>query len=139
MVKAFVDFDQENVQKKTAIRYYKNVPRYITRKFKRENALKTVATQNTPEKIKKLNTIIKKIDNLKQKKIKKKEKVSLKRKRNVRDEVENENVETMFNKDLNYGAPSHFLATVSLRGTNHRSNACNHKIKHMSDRLPLPR
>ena len=102
MVKAFVDFDQENVQKKTAIRYYKNVPRYITRKFKRENALKTVATQNTPEKIKKLNTIIKKIDNLKQKKIKKKEKVSLKRKRNVRDEVENENVETMFNKDLNY-------------------------------------
>ncbi len=102
MVKAFVDFDQENVQKKTAIRYYKNVPRYITRRFKRENVLKTVATQNTPEKIKKLNTIIKKIDNLKQKKIKKKEKVSLKRKRNVRDEVENENVETMFNKDLNY-------------------------------------
>ena len=51
MVKAFVDFDQENVQKKTAIRYYKNVPRYITRRFKRENALKTVATENTPEKI----------------------------------------------------------------------------------------
>ena len=48
MVKAFVDFDQENVQKKTAIRYYKNVPRYITRRFKRENVLKTVATQNTP-------------------------------------------------------------------------------------------
>ena len=72
MVKAFVDFDQENVQKKTAIRYYKNVPRYITRRFKRENALKTVATENTPEKIKKLNTIIKKIDSLKQKNIKKK-------------------------------------------------------------------
>ena len=61
MVTAYVDLDQNEEAKKDASYA---VPRYVTRRVRRE-ALKTVATSNTPEKIRHLNTIIGKIDAIK--------------------------------------------------------------------------
>ena len=61
MVTAYVDLDQNEKTNKCASYV---VPRYVTRRIRRE-ALKTVATSNTPEKIRHLNTIIGKIDAIK--------------------------------------------------------------------------
>ena len=61
MVTAYVDLDQNEEAKKDASYA---VPRYVTRRVRRE-ALKTVATSNTPEKIRHLNKIIGKIDAIK--------------------------------------------------------------------------